>query len=142
MLSIELGQDKEPKSCPCCGGLQIIVYGFVYQDGNAYAIYHATWSASHPEAGIDIAIDFDQWGESNSLENRYSVGLIASSTKTEYQFRFIDPEVSSWGESEQRGRMLRREEALSHPQKEEFFHVAEHLANDDPRVKNALEQMV
>src|SRR5512136_2346923 len=130
MLTIELGQEKEPTSCPCCGGVRQSAYGFVYRDGDAYAIYHATWSESHPEAGIDIAIDFDEWGESSGLETRYSIGLLVRSTESHYQFQFLAPKDSAWSGSEDRGRMLTREEALSHPQKNEFLHVAEHIIVD------------
>ena len=138
MLTIELGQEKEPTYCPCCGGVCRSAYGFVYRDGDAYAIYHATWSESHPEAGVDIAIDFDEWGESSRSETKYSIGLLARSTESRYQFQFLAPQDSAWSSSENRGRILTREEALAHPQKDEFLLVAEHIVLDDPRVKNAL----
>ena len=60
MLTFELGEEKEPTVCSCCGGVCHSAHGFIYRDGNAYAIYHATWSKSHPEAGVDIAIAFDE----------------------------------------------------------------------------------
>ncbi len=137
MLSIELGQEKKPTYCSCCGGQINSVYGFIFKDGNAYAVYHATWSVAHPEAGVDIAIDFDDWGKSEGLENRWSVGLLVRTTELEYQFQFRSPENSAWGKSEERGRMLSREEALSHPQKDEFLHVADHIVFEDPRIKTA-----
>ena len=51
MIEIEL---TEPKKliCECCGGIMTSLTRFVYKDGNAFAIYHATFSENHFESGV------------------------------------------------------------------------------------------
>ena len=141
MISIELGEEKQPQRCECCGGEIFIVYGFIYRDEDAYAIYHASWSKSHLEAGVDMALEFDDWGNPGNPEKKYSVCLVIRPTRTEYHFQFIDPEQSAWGSGADRGRILSRTEALTHPEKNSFLHVAEHIVLDDPRLNNALNQL-
>ena len=138
MFTIELGKNKESGTCSCCGGDIQIVYGFIYKDGDAFSIYHASWNDAHPDAGIDVALDFNKSGDFEDLKNRYSVGMIINRTDDEFQFSFINPESSSWGESKLRGKMFRRDETLLHPQKSEFLRIAEHILENDPRLKDAL----
>src|SRR4030042_2199548 len=122
MITLELGAAKEPVVCPCCGTLCEVFYGFVYKDGDAYAVYHAMFSKDHPEKVVTMAVEFGNWDENATRNNRYAIGMDARVTEKEIQFAFLEPGQSPWGGSSTMGRMLSRKEALVHSNREEFFH--------------------
>jgi len=138
MYTIEPGKDKKPRTCSCCGGDINSAYGFVYKDGDAFSIYQVSWSDAHPEAGIDVALNFAKNGDFENPKKVYAIGILIKSTEHEYQFSFLNPENSSWSESNLREKMFTRDEALLHPQKSEFFRIAEYIIMNDPRVMDAL----
>ena len=137
-LTIELGDEIEPALCQCCGNETRRVYGFVFQDSNAYAVYFAAWTVGHVETGVAIAICLGDWGEDSSPTGRYCVSLMCRATDDQFQFTVIDPTQSPWADITLVGKRLRREEALAHPEAGEFFHIAEHVISDDPRVSSFL----
>ena len=140
-LRIKLGEDKAPTSCPCCGGVARSAYGFVYRNDDAFAVYHVAWSESHPEAGLELALDFGDWADSASPNDRFRVCAQAWLSQSEYHFGFINAKDSVWSSSNLVGRFLSRSEALEHPDKSSFLRVSEHVVMDDPRVKAALDAM-
>jgi hypothetical protein len=71
MLTLEMGPDREPTTCKCCGGILNSVHGFIYSDGDAYAIYFFAWSESHPGAGVDLALEPGSWEESSIVDVQY-----------------------------------------------------------------------
>jgi hypothetical protein len=108
------------------------VWGFVYCDGNAYAVYYAGWTRGHDEVGMLIGIG--EWGEEAGPDSRYSFGLVARSQESNVVFMVVGPDNSPIGEVKFIGHLLSREEALSHPEIQDVYHVAEHIVRDDPRL--------
>src|SRR5262245_61230375 len=135
-ISLELGEDTSSRICNCCGGEMQSVYGFVYRDGDAYAVYHAGWSPAHPESGIDLALTFGEWDEATAPESRYRVGMIICPTPTQYEFTVIDATQSTWTDGPER--FLTRDEVLKHPLRKEFFRVGENVIDQHHRVAAAL----
>jgi hypothetical protein len=139
-ISIEPGKAKEPTYCECCGNKTLTVHGFVYNNNNAYAVYLACWTVGHPERGVAMAIGLGEWGEGASPDQRRSVGLECRTTDNQIQFAVIDPEQSPWGRTEFLGRMLPRDTALKDAEIKEFFHIAEHVVQEDPRVSSFINE--
>lgn len=48
MLEIEFEPPKE-SVCDCCENTTIKLVRFVYQDGDAFAVYYAQFTRDHPE---------------------------------------------------------------------------------------------
>jgi hypothetical protein len=138
MYTLELGGERKPRICSCCGGKIKFAVGFIYKDGDAFSIYQSSWSDSHQDVGIDALFHFAKDADFENKEQVYTIGIRIRTTEDQYQFSFIDPEKASWGESQLSGRMLNREEALLHPQKSEFFRVAEFIIGNDPRLQTVL----
>src|SRR5437868_558522 len=111
-ISLELGGSSEPYLCPCCNQVSQTIWGFVYEDGDAHAVYYAGWTLGHKHEGVTIAIGLGEWGDDTGPEGRYSVGLEARTTDSDILFAVIDPDRSPWGNTEFIGRMLSRDEAL------------------------------
>jgi hypothetical protein len=99
------------------------------------------WSESHPEAGVELALDFGDWADSAIPAERFRVCVQAWLSRSEYRFGFINARDSAWSSSNLVGRFLSRSEALEHPDKSSFLRVSEHVVMDDPRVKAALDAM-
>ena len=134
-ITIEQGPEEDPKRCACCGNKTLTVHGFVYRDNNAHAVYFASWTIGHSERGVAMAIGLGEWGDGSSPETRRSIGLECRTTDDKFQFMIIDPGQSPWGKSEFLGRMLPREKALTDLQIDDFFQIADHIVQEDPRVR-------
>lgn len=139
-ITIEQGPEQESKFCTCCGNKTLTVHGFVYDDNNAYAVYFASWTPGHRERGLSMAIGLGEWGEGSSSGKRRSIGLECRTTGEQYQFMVIEPEQSPWGKSEFLGQMLPREKARDDFQIKEFFQIADHIVQEDSRVRAFLNQ--
>ena len=139
-ITIELGEQKEPTYCECCGNKNETVHGFVYNNNDAYAVYFASWTVSHLERGVTMAIGIGEWGEEAIPTQRFSVGIECRTTKDQIQFAIIDPEQSPWGRTEFLGRMLSREAALNHSSIKDIFNIAEHVVHDDTRISSFINE--
>jgi hypothetical protein len=137
-ISLKLGDEVPPTKCDCCGKVARTVYGFVYESGQALAMYHAGWSKGHPEQGVALAIEFGKWGEGEAPEERHSIGVEVWPDKAKDIVRILDPDQSPWGDEKDMGRMLKRDEALAHPDKPSFLRVAKRVIYDDPRIRDYL----
>ena len=135
-ITIEPGEAKEPTYCECCGNKTETVHGFVYNNNDAFAVYFASWTIGHSSKAVTIAIGLGDWGEGATPKQRHSIGLECRTTEDQIQFAVIDPEQSPWGRTEFIGRMLPRQEALKDSAIKKFFHIAEHVIHDDPRISS------
>jgi hypothetical protein len=140
-ITVEPGEAVAPRPCSCCGAASQTACGFVYRNGDAYSVYHASWSFGHPERGLNIALKFGDWSEAaDPRTDRFQVALEIRSAESQYEFEFLDPSDSAWSESSDTP-MLSRAESLEHPEKAEFLHVAEHVVFGDSRLKDALDHV-
>jgi hypothetical protein len=137
-LALEMGPQDLGIECDCCGVRSTTVHGFVYQRGNAFAVYYAGWSQKHPDRGVTLAIATGEWGEGSSPADRVSIGLKARSSEDEIQFTVLTADESPWGDTPMFGKMLQRKEALSHPRLAQTFAIADLIVDKDERVHRFL----
>jgi hypothetical protein len=137
-LSLEPGLQEEGAICDCCGAQSTTVHGFVYESGDACAIYYAGWSAQHPERGVTMVIATGEWDEGSGPTDRVSIGLQALSTGTEIHFSVLEPDQSPWGKTELFGEMLPRDKALHHSSLRKTLEIAEFVVREDPRTHSFL----
>jgi hypothetical protein len=50
-------------------------HGFLYEDGDAYAVYHAVLQTDHPSTAVDLALSFGSWAEDATAADRTRVGI-------------------------------------------------------------------
>ncbi len=136
-LSIELGEEART-CCDCCGKESTTVHGFVYRDGDAYAVYYAGWSDGHPERGITLAIAVGEWSEGATALERVSIGLEAHPAEREILFSVLNPDQSPWGTSELLGDMVQRSRALQLPVLKDVFEIGELIVYNDSRARDFL----
>jgi hypothetical protein len=137
-LSLEMGPQEAGIICDCCGTRSTTVHGFVYESGDALAIYYAGWSVQHPERGVTMAIATGEWSEGSGPADRVSIGVQASAYEAEIHFSILEPNQSPWGETELFGEMLPRGRALQHPSLRQTLEVAELVLREDRRVHSFL----
>ena len=140
-ISIELGDGSTFATCECCGARAPSVIGYVYRDESAYAAYYAGWTEGHPRRRVSVIIGLGRWDDEASPADRRAFGLRCWEDEEEMRFEVQEPAASRYRDVTYMGRLLPRAEALADPEVAEVFHVAEHIAADDPRVRAALKRL-
>jgi hypothetical protein len=136
-ITIDLGDGDTYATCDCCGQRAPSVVGFVYEDGNAFAVYYAGWTEGHRRI-ISLTIGIGDWSDEATPQDRRSFGLQSWVDDSSINFEVLEPTDSRYGQNTFLGAMLSRSAALSDPEIGSVFHVAEHIVADDPRVREAL----
>ena len=139
MLSFEFNPPNESEPCSCCGGKTTSLTRFVYQDGDAHAIYYARFSDNHPERSVLATVSLGEWGEGVNPEQRVAFALQLRSAPSEYEVEVLDSALSPWREAKIIGRTLNRAEALKHPLLPEVFHITDHVVVEDKPLKAYLD---
>jgi hypothetical protein len=131
--------DRIDEPCSCCGGRTTRLTRFVYSDGDAHAVYYASFSDNHPERTVSVVLSLGEWGEGSTEENRIAFALRIRSNKDQYQVMVVDSAQSPWNDAPILGRMLDRKAALKHPWIKEVFHITDHIVTEDADVKTYLD---
>lgn len=137
-LTVELGEAAVPHPCRCCGETTYMVYGLVYHEGSAHAVYFAGWSEGHRDEGLRLAVSIGDWGDGSTPDDRIAVGLSARLVRPQVRFDVVAPGDSPWGSYDLIGTMLPADEARGHPYLEAYLEVAKAAVQDDPRVRDFL----
>jgi hypothetical protein len=137
-MSIEPAPEVKQRVCVDCGRPFSSVHGFLYEDGDAYAVYHALLQTHHPSTVADIALSFGGWDEEATAADRTRVGVRVWPEQHEVKMHINDPGESSWGDSETPGKMAGRSEVLGTPLEQEALQTVEFLIEHDPRISGHL----
>jgi len=137
-ITLEFSDSDAIATCSCCGRKSPSVVGWVYRDGDAYAAYYAGWTEGHVDGNVSLIIGIGPWDDAHTPADRRSFGLECWEADGEIRFGIAEPSESRYGDARVLGTMLSRDAALGDPDLPEVFHVAEHIAQDDPRVAAAL----
>jgi hypothetical protein len=139
MLTIKYEKPILGEVCPCCGGRTIRLTRFVYSDSDAHAVYYAAFSNKHPKRFVSAIVSLGEWGEGSTPAERLAFAVRIRAAKSEYQVMVINAEDSLWHDADILGRMLDREEALTHPWLDEVFHITDHIIEEDRAVRDYLD---
>jgi hypothetical protein len=138
MLTFEFAEPDRSR-CDCCGGVTISLTRFVYEDGDAYAIYYARFGEQHEPRVVEAVVSVGEWGEDAGPWDRVAFPLRLRAGESEYQVTVVDAEESPWQGVDLLGRMLDREEALAHERLAEIFHITDHMVVDDEAIREYLD---
>lgn len=136
MIEIEF---EEPvlEICECCGNTTIRLTRFVYQDNSAFAVYYAKFTESHKERKLSGLIGLGEWGDDEvGPESRVAFPFQIWTAGEKYQVGLVNAEDSPWRHVSIMGRILSREEALSHAWLKDVFHITDHMVTDDEIIVN------
>lgn len=138
MLTFEFAEPTATK-CDCCGGVTTSLTRFVYEDGDAYAVYYARFGAGHEPRVVEAVVSLGDWGEDAGPWDRVAFPFRLRATDAEYQVTVVDAAESPWEGVELLGRMLDRAEALQHERLEEVFHISDHMVREDIPLREYLD---
>ena len=141
MLTFEFQAPTESR-CECCGGVSTTLVRYVYDDGDAYAVYYARYSQSHREHPVYALVSLGEWGEESGPWDRVAFALEVWSDPDAYRVTVVDAAQSPWQHATSLGRILDREEALGHERLPEVFHITDHMTIDDQTLRSYLEGAV
>lgn len=136
-LRIEAGRDAWSTRCDQCGRAAVHTTGFVYRDGNAYAVYHATLHHHDRVHRADLAIGIGTWHTDAAVAD-VSAFLTAWSEADEIRFGFVDPAVSVWSGADLLQNQLTADQARAHRARTDLLAVAEGVVRGDPEVARHL----
>lgn len=134
MIEIEFEAPTE-SICECCGNTTVQLTRFVYQDGNAFAVYYAAFTKAHKEKRLSGLIGLGEWGDDNvGPEARLAFPFQIWTDGDNYQVGLVDAEDSPWSHVTFMGRILDREEALNHEWVKDVFNITDHMVTDDKEI--------
>jgi hypothetical protein len=138
MLTFEY---EEPSSqiCECCGGVTTTLTRFIYEDGDAFGIYYARFSRTHPQQIVQAIVSLGDWGEGSGPWDRLAFPIEIRTAETEFQVGAVDAIDSPWQDVDIIGRILDRSEALGHDRIKDVWHVSDHMVADDPAIREYFE---
>lgn len=137
---IELSEPSASR-CDCCGGLTVRLTRFVYRDGDAFAIYHAAYSNTHPDNELAMLVSLGDWGEDSDPSQRAAFYCRVRPTEDSYEVMLGDAAQSAWRDAEIIGEKLSREEALRHPWKATAFEVLDEAFLHDRSLRGFLHRV-
>jgi len=135
-LAIEPAPEVQPHVCADCGRSFSSVHGFIYEDGSAYAVYHALLQTEHPFAVADLALSFGSWDEDATGSDRTRVGVRVWPQEEQLNMHISDPGESGWGDSEIFGQMAKRDDVLGTRREQVTLRTAEFVVDHDDRIRN------
>ena len=142
MYSIELNERIKTFDCPDCGKKSITVWGWIFKDSCAHAVYYAGLMTGHEQASARFTISIGGWGVDNvdeqNVEQRRWLFIEARPTTDSYEMMVREPEESFYFDKPILGKAMSRAAALTSPDLNEFFSVADFVAFNDPAVKSYL----
>jgi hypothetical protein len=132
---IEIEQDKiDISKCDCCGGKVTNLTRFVYQDGDAFAIYYVSFTEGHEDKVAYALIGIGEWGEDSTPDQRKAYSLKLWEGTSDWQVTVTDRDESPWKDVKFLGRILNRDEALKDPMIKDVFHISDHIRGEDRAV--------
>jgi hypothetical protein len=136
VLTVEVGRESQ-YTYDRCGRTAVTTAGFVYRDGDAYAIYHSTLHRHDAVSGADIAIGIGTW-ETDSAVAEVSAFLAAWPEGDEIKFGFVDPASSVWANTRLLQNQLTADEARTSASRGDLLRVAEGVVRQDLAVARHL----
>src|SRR5688500_18749553 len=82
--------------CDQCGHESRTFRGLVYEGGDAFGIYLAAYTESHPEIGVSMAISLAGWGEGANPMTKECVALEWRNADSGTGCAVIDAANSIW----------------------------------------------
>jgi hypothetical protein len=138
-FTIELQEGVQTGRCSGCGSEHRTLRGYVYESGDAFALYDAQLAPEHGPWPVALDIAVGDWDEDAPAERRRRIGLWVRSDSESYRVTVAETQTWPWQDSEVFGRVLPRQEALADPEIDRFYEVADFVVYSDPRIRAYLE---
>lgn len=138
VLRIEPSESRELGPCPDCGSTTRSIWGYVYKNNDAHAMYYARWTDNHLERGIQILLSIGRWGDGTTGKMRRRVGVDCRMGSDRPSFMIIDASKMPWDNEKLLGKPLTKDEVLKDRIKDDAFDILDRLVIDDHRLRDSL----
>lgn len=128
-------------NCDCCDGLTVRLTRFVYRDGDAFAVYYATYSSNHSDNELAMLVSLGEWGEDSEPSQRDAFYCRVRPTGDSYEVMLGNAAESGWSEVELVGKKLSRAEALAHPSKATVFEIVDEAFLHDGQLRGFVQRV-
>lgn len=130
MIQIEFEKPKLSQ-CDCCGNTATRLTRYVYQNGDAFAVYFIVFTKGHEDKVAHSLIGMGDWGADGTPEMRTAFALNIWDNGGSWGVTLTDKEESPWNHVELLGEIIDREEALSHASLQDVYHITDHIVAED-----------
>ena len=137
-LSIEPAPEVQERICRDCGRPFSTVHGFLFDAGDAYAVYHALLETDHPAKVVDLALSFGSWEEEATGTDRSRIGVRIWPDEDELKIHIASPDESSWGDSKTFASMVDRSHIVGTSLEPDALEASEFVIRHDSRVRDHL----
>jgi hypothetical protein len=92
-LRVEPSKSNDFGPCECCGAMSRTVWGYLYENDEARAVYYVQWTLGQvPRHGANIDLLMGSWGDGSTPEQRVAVSLVYRVGDHGPEFASIDPD--------------------------------------------------
>lgn len=133
MIRIEF-DEPNLSHCDCCGNTTTRLTRFVYKDNDAFAVYYVLFTDGHQDKNAYSLIGLGEWGEDAKPEMRTAFAVNIWDNNHNWAVTITDRADSPWSHVEFLGRILDREEAITHPLINDVYHITDHIVTQDRSV--------
>ncbi|MCF4167646.1 hypothetical protein L2U69_18520 [Zavarzinia compransoris] len=138
-IEIELDKARDTGVCPCCGHTSRVVSGFVYADGDAYAMYNVHWTVGHvAEYGANFDLVLGEFGEGATNEDQFLVALDYRLFETGPGFIVIDADTRPFAKNDDVRPGFSRDDVIGTSVAGYAFMMADAILALDPRIEEIL----
>jgi hypothetical protein len=128
-IRIEPEPPVKETRCEACGGTNRLLHGYVYEDEHPHGVYFVEWcDGRHPEKAAFLTVGLGAFGDKSDKRDR---AAFCVAWREEGMSLTEEP---ARDRPELLGDFVPRAEALTLPSIDHFWHVADHIVLDDPRL--------
>jgi hypothetical protein len=138
MLTFEFSE-PQTKPCECCEGVSTLLTRYVYNDGEAFAVYYASFTPTHPERIVKVAIGLGQWGEGAPRDKRTAFAVDLRPKGDAFEVSITDLAASPFNTVSVLGKMIDREPAKKHPLVGGVFEITDRIVVEDLPIRKYLD---
>jgi hypothetical protein len=92
-LRVEPSKSNDFGPCDCCGAMSRTVWGYLYEDDEARAVYYVQWTLGQvARHGANVDLLMGSWGDAATPEQRVAVSLVYRVGPHGPEFASIDPD--------------------------------------------------
>lgn len=125
-------------TCDCCNGLTVRLTRFVHVNGDAFAVYYASYANNHPDNELAMLVSLGPWSEGSDPSERVAFYCRVRPTDDSYEVMLGDAADSHWRDADIIGKKLSRDEARAHALKATCFEVLDEAFAQDTSLRGFL----
>lgn len=132
MSDVTIDFQNVEQACDHCGAVFDVSRGSAYDGDEGFSIYLAGLHQCGSGKLAHLAIAIREGYE--SFKETCAICLHVWVDEGEFRMAIVDSKQSPWKDESYLGEIMDREKALAHPGLQAFFHVADHIVRENPKI--------